>query len=145
MNNSKHTFGLAMLVITGFAAAFAGCSSDSKNATPPTGTGGSATGGGGASSGGTSSGGTSSGGTSFGGTSSGGTSPEAGTGGTSSGGSGTGGASGVDAGCVQSSGCWACTATTNTEFMNHCTSRTCVDYDNSQLTAIVGGVLPPLP
>jgi hypothetical protein len=143
------------------ALTFAACSSDSgsDNPTPtPSATGGSGTGGsgtGGSGTGGTSmgTGGTGTGGTGTGGSGTGGT----GTGGTGTGGSGTGGAGGSGTGGTGMStltckganppggSCFAGTPATPGDYLNCCTDAQCTKYDNSKLSKLVGGKVPPLP
>lgn len=49
------------------------------------------------------------------------------------------------AACTADSGCWSCTPTTEPQFLNQCTSSTCVPFDNlSRLPGYDGGALPPL-
>lgn len=156
MKHLNHTSKLAIFAAaSALLTAFVACSSDNKNSTPTIpGTGGSTnTGGSSATGGGTSGGSSGTGGTSgntggstsdasTGGSSTGGTAGDAGTGGT-----GTGGST-ANCNSTNSSGyaCWNCTPTNDNQFLNHCSSATCVGYDNSQLTRLQdGGTLPPLP
>ena len=48
--------------------------------------------------------------------------------------------------CVGPNGCWACTPTTNDQFLNACSS-TCISFDESRITPLLtaDGSLPPLP
>jgi hypothetical protein len=48
--------------------------------------------------------------------------------------------------CVGPNGCWACTPTTNDQFLNACSS-TCISFDQTRLTSLLAadGGLPPLP
>ncbi len=115
------------------------CSSTSDDPKPSviavggeSGTGGNSSGGnGGASSGGTATGASNSGGTNTGG--SGGVIQNGGQGG-----------SAVD--CIDAvKGCYKCEPKKTAEFLDHCTNGACIKYDNSKLTKLVGGKVPPLP
>jgi hypothetical protein len=48
--------------------------------------------------------------------------------------------------CVGPNGCWACTPTTNEQFLNACSGQ-CVSFDTTRLTPFLApdGALPPLP
>jgi hypothetical protein len=48
--------------------------------------------------------------------------------------------------CVGPNGCWACTPTTNDQFLNAC-SGSCVTFDETRLNGLLtaDGGLPPLP
>jgi hypothetical protein len=62
--------------------------------------------------------------------------------------SGSGGSSDVDAGpgdCKGAMDCYSCKPTKNDEFLNHCTEATCNPFDNSKLTKLKNGNLPPIP
>jgi hypothetical protein len=66
----------------------------------------------------------------------------------SGGSSGAGGSdpTGGSAGTCDGPDCYACTPHTNSQFLNACVPGGCPQhFDNSTLTRLVNGVLPPLP
>ncbi len=152
MTKKTSTWAVVALCIAGVAAA---CTSDKKE-TPSivVNEGGDA----GATSGGTSAKG---GATSIGGTdAAGGDTTAAGATAVATGGSATGtagaasvagaanlaGAAGAGTDCEDATKkCYRCAATTDNQILRHCTDATCIPFDNSTLTKMVGGKLPALP
>ena len=49
--------------------------------------------------------------------------------------------------CLGPNGCWACTPTTNDQFLNSCGSGQCVTFDTARVAPFLtaDGSLPPLP
>lgn len=67
--------------------------------------------------------------------------------GTSSSTSSSSGMTGCDVdGGIDAGGCYNCAATTDREFLDHCTGASCKPFDRSRLTHLTAtGALPPLP
>jgi hypothetical protein len=68
--------------------------------------------------------------------------------GSSGGSAGSSGGGDIDAGsgdCKGAMDCFSCAPTKDDEFLNHCTDATCNPYDNSKLTKLTNGTLPPIP
>jgi len=49
--------------------------------------------------------------------------------------------------CIGPNGCWACTPTTNDQFLNSCGGGQCIGFDSTRVTPFLlpDGGLPPLP
>ncbi len=131
----RHFSLIAVALVGGALALTTACGSSNNNPSPnPTG-----------GSGGTGTGGTGTGGTGTGGTGTGGTAGT-GTGGTA--GTGTGGTGGT-AGSGNCTGtdfpnCYSCAPKTNDQYLNACKGG-CQPFDNSTLSELKNGQLPPLP